>query len=152
MLESIITFVTSQPATFWQAAATVLVSGGAIAWIVQLIKKHLIEHSYTLHLRLWPSKRRLTIATQSAVMVLLAGMTLLASAGDYLITNNPAPAGGEITGLASYLFTAAVILHRFTVSPQYRGLQAFLSDIKTERARRRTAPSLSATDAPALER
>lgn len=103
-------YLTSIPLDTWTQILDYIAASGLVALVLQVIK------------------RKLGIDSKHIILALLSGMSLLASASDYLITNNPAPPLAGIGSVWAYVLALAVIIHRFAVSPAFKALQTWLEN------------------------
>jgi hypothetical protein len=153
VLQAVGQLLLSQPSSTWGAVLSLSGVAGAIAVILQVAKKTLIEKNYVLTIRFWPFKKKTTITTEGAVLLILAGMSLSTSALNYIVTHSNDPVLTELFQRWAEIVAIAVYLHRFTVSPGYAAVRRFLLDIKNGRNQRQTptaAPDGPVT--PTLER
>lgn len=104
-------YLQSIPASTWSQIGAYLVASGVIASLLQVVKN------------------RFHIDEKKLITGLLALFSALASTADYLVTNNPAAPLPEIGSLWAYLIAGAVILHRFAVSPAYKALETWLTNL-----------------------
>lgn len=130
------TFHVSDPATL----LTILGSGGAVAVVLQILKH------YKIGLK----------ESKVAVVVLLTGLSFLATLADYVLqfsNMNPKLVVGQYWG---DIIAAAVVIHRFSVSPMYYKLDAWRQAQKETKAaanayRALNAPAQSATPVSPLD-
>lgn len=114
------------PTEFWTTVLGVLITSGVISIFLQFAKKHF------------------KLDGKKTVASLLSLMTLAASVTDFLVTNNPGSPLPEITQYWAYVMAAAVVLHRFFVSPLYRrlaeALKAFGEKVDSYKQEKYNAP------------